>query len=245
MQVKLINFTPHPELTCAAAARLCYSQVSAAQIMEEMGEDRIKRLLEMVIASGHHSTIEHVSFTFAIDGISRACSHQLVRHRIGVSFDQQSQRYVDMSAPEYVVPPSIAADEDFAQCFREGMEAAFKLYRDLVEAGIPKEDARFVLPNAAATRLVMTVNFRELMHIASIRLCFRAQWEIRKLAQLCKREVERVSPYLASKLLVKCLAQGYCDEFEQCQELAGVIPKKEEVLKEFRAQIDRAKGMTP
>ncbi len=245
MQVRLLNFTPNPELTCAAAARLCYSKVSAAEIMQEMSEDRVRRLLEMVIASGHHSTIEHASFTFAIDGISRACSHQLVRHRIGISFDQQSQRYVDMSQPEYVIPPTIAANGDLAARFQEGMEASFALYRELVEAGIPKEDARFVLPNATATRLVMTVNFRQLMHMASIRLCFRAQWEIRRLVQLAKREVERVSPYLASKLLVKCLGQGYCDEFEQCEELAGVIPKKAEVLREFQTKLQEAKGIAP
>jgi len=233
MEVKLINFTPSPELTCAAAARLCYSDISAAQIMEDMGPREVRRLLEMVIASGHHSTIEHASFTFAIDGISRACSHQLVRHRIGVSFDQQSQRYVRLDQPEYVIPPTIAQNQELKETFERAVRASFELYRELQEAGIPKEDARFVLPNATATRLVMTVNFRELRHIAGLRLCYRAQWEIRRLVQLMKEELKGVSPYLAERLQPKCFPLGYCDEFEQCQELADVVPRKKDVVREF------------
>ena len=240
MKVKILNFTPNPELTCAAAARLCYSDASASEIMEKMSQRQIERLLDMVIASGHHSTLEHASFTFAIDGISRACSHQLVRHRIGISFSQQSQRYVSFEKPEYVIPPKIAADPELKRQFEEAVQANFTLYKKLQEAGIPSEDARFVLPNATATRMVVTVNFRELLHIAGLRLCYRAQWEIRRLVQLMKSEIMSVSPFLGGKLVPKCLHLGYCDEFEQCEELKGTIPRKEEVLADLKERKSEA-----
>ena len=225
MQVTLIQFTPEPELTIAAAARLCYSPVSATEIRQRLSPKQVENLLNRVIPSGHHSVLEHASFTLAIDGLSRAASHQLVRHRLA-SYSQQSQRYVSLKTPEYVTPPSIAQRSDLREAFDAAVLAAFRLYDQLQAAGVPAEDARFVLPNACTTRLVMTMNFRELMHACSIRLCTHAQWEIREIFAAAREEVRKVAPFLAGYLHIKCETLGYCDEPETC----GIRPLKVEVL---------------
>ena len=227
MPVTLLRYTPNPELTIATAARLCYSDASAAQLSQKLSDSQVERLLAHVIASGHHSTLEHVSFTFALDGLSRAASHQLVRHRLA-SYSQQSQRWVAFVKADYVIPPSIAAVPALKKAFQERAEAAFSLYRQLLEAGIPAEDARYLLPNAITTRLVMTMNARELIHVCSLRLCRRAQWEIRSLFEDVRAEVERVAPRIAAHLQPKCIPLGYCDEGER--ECCGLMPPRSEVL---------------
>lgn len=221
MQVTLIRYTPEPELTVASAARLCYSPISATQIQEKLNPAQVENLLNQVISSGHHSVLEHATFTFAIDGISRATSHQLVRHRVA-SFSQQSQRYVSYKSADYVIPPTIASDPEHKLRFEEAMAASFGQYRALIEAGVPAEDARFVLPNATTTRLVMTMNARELMHVCSIRLCVRAQWEIREMFGLARDEVRKVAPILGAAMQIKCIIHDYCDEKESC----GIRPLK-------------------
>jgi len=223
VQVSLIKYTPEPELTIAAAARLCYSEIGATEILERLSQAQIDRLLKQVMSSGHHSVLEHASFVFAVDGLSRAASHQLVRHRLA-SFSQQSQRYVSFKTPEYVTPPTIAENPELRQSFDRAVSSAFEQYRTLIEAGIPKEDARYLLPNAATTRLVMTMNARELVHVCSVRLCLRAQWEIRGLFEKVKEEVCRVAPTISGALQIKCVTSGYCDEKESC----GIRPLREE-----------------
>lgn len=215
MQVRLIKHTPDPELTMAAAARLCYSNVSGADLTQKLGQRETERLLRQIISAGHHSILEHASFTFAIDGLSRAASHQLVRHRLA-SYSQQSQRYVTLKQPDYVVPPSIAARPEVMEAYEQAMRLAFDRYAELCAAGVPAEDARYVLPNATCTRLIMTMNARELMHTCSVRLCRRAQWEITKLFEAVKEEVSRVSPLIGEYLRPKCETLGYCDEHETC-----------------------------
>ncbi|MCL4534409.1 MAG: FAD-dependent thymidylate synthase [Bacteroidetes bacterium] len=227
MRVTLIQHTPEPELTIASAARLCYSPISATEIRQRLSPTQAQKLLNRVITSGHHSVLEHASFSFAIDGLSRAASHQLVRHRLA-SYSQQSQRYVSLKAPEYVTPPSIAGRPELQASFDAAVLAAFRLYDELQAAGVPAEDARFVLPNACTTRLVMTMNFRELLHACSIRLCTHAQWEIRELFSLVREEVRGVAPFLAGHLRIKCETLGYCDETETC----GIRPLKAEVMGE-------------
>jgi thymidylate synthase (FAD) len=228
MTVALLRYTPNPEHTVAAAARLCYSDVSASQLDEKMSDAQVKRLLSHVIASGHHSTLEHVSFSFAVDGLSRASSHQLVRHRLA-SYSQQSQRWVAFSQASYVTPPSVSADPQLRRDFEEAVDAAFAAYRRLLEAGVPAEDARYLLPNATTTRLVMTMNARELIHVCSVRLCRRAQWEIRALFEDVKVEVAKVAPIFADYLQPKCVPLGYCDEE---RESCGFRPPRREVLGE-------------
>jgi thymidylate synthase (FAD) len=224
LYVSIIQHTPDPEITIATAARLCYSPISAVDIRQKLSTDRAYALLRQVIASGHHSVLEHASFTFAIDGISRAASHQLVRHRVA-SYSQQSQRYVAFQSIEFVTPPSVVAKPELQAIFEASVMSSFQAYRQLVDAGIPAEDARFLLPNASSTRLMMTMNFRELMHTCSIRLCTHAQWEIRQLFSLIRDEVRKAAPFLADHLSIKCETLGYCNESESC----GIRPLRADI----------------
>ena len=179
MHVELIAITHYlrgngtPEELIEHAGRVCYRR----EAQGDTGAFIQRRLRE-----GHESIIEHASATFEISGISRACSHQLVRHRLA-SYSQESQRYVDMSDAEFVVPDSIATDQEAQAVWDEFMARARNAYHALRQRGIRKEDCRFLLPNATATRIVMTMNFRELRHFIKLRgLNPAAQWEIRELA---------------------------------------------------------------
>ncbi len=165
-------------------------------------------------------------FTFSIDGVSRVLTHQLVRHRVGVAYSQQSQRYAGVEEADCVVPRSIRSDEQLAVEVNIVIQTAMDLYRRLMAAGVPNEDARYVLPQAVATRLVMTVNLRALMQMYRLDACLRSQWEMRHLVNAMKREIRRISPRLASELKIKCFAQGYCDEATMCHELPGGMPRK-------------------
>lgn len=210
MQVTLLANTPNPERVIAAAARLCYSPSSAAELKERLTDEEIGGLLKIILKSGHHSTCEHASFTFGIDGISRACSHQLVRHRLA-SYSQQSQRYVRFSAPELVVPPAIAENADLAHRFERQALDAFGHYQELLDDGVEPEDARYLLPQAAATKIVVTMNVRELMHFFTLRTCERAQWEIRGLAEEMLRLVYPLAPRIFKKSGPACI-RGRCPE---------------------------------
>jgi thymidylate synthase (FAD) len=210
MLVQLLTHTPDPLKVVAAAARLCYSDAAIEELLE-MPAERAARLLQKILALGHLSVLEHVCFSFGIEGISRACSHQLVRHRIA-SFSQQSQRYVSHEEPfTAVLPDSIGARPELRERFETHLRQAHALYRELLEAGIPAEDARFVLPNAAGTKLVMTMNARELRHFFALRCCRRAQWEIRALATEMLRLSRRAAPLLFAEAGPGCLA-GSCPE---------------------------------
>ena len=229
MLVRLLNYSPRPIETIFTAARTCYSSSMPSKIWSgKYSEMDMTRLLDKTIAAGHHSILEHISFTFAIEGISRACSHQLVRHRIA-SFSQQSQRYVDMSKAAFVVPPSVEFDNyEALQILEDAYANAQRAYKRLLKLGIPEEDARFVMPNGTATNLVMTMNFRELMQVSQIRLCTRAQWEIRELFSQVKSEIKSVPELsgLGDYLQPKCIVLGYCPEYESC----GMMPTKKETL---------------
>lgn len=225
--VSLISYTPDPERTIAAAARVSASPVGATEIMKQLTPQAVDRLLTRLLTSGHLSTFEHASFTFAIEGISRVTSHQLVRHRIA-SFTQQSQRYVSLKEADYITPATISARPELEAKYHDMARDCHRLYLEMLESGIPAEDARYVLPSAIETRLVMTMNARELLHACSLRLCLRAQWEIVELFELIKAEVERVAPRLGAELKPKCYRLGYCDEAESC----GIFPTAKEVLGE-------------
>ena len=185
MQVELLYHTPDPERAIATAARLCYAPVGASELMETMPPERVESVLSTIMKSGHFSTLEHVSYTFAIDGVSRALTHQLVRHRLA-SFNQQSQRYVKFKdGLATVKPATVVENEEASVLFDEAIEAAVSAYTKLLEAGIPAEDARYLLPNAAETKIVVTMNVRELLHFFELRCCNRAQWEIRSSPRRC------------------------------------------------------------
>ena len=222
--VSLISYTPDPERTIAAAARVSTSPVGATKLMEKLTPEAVDRLLTQLLASGHLSPFEHASFTFAIEGISRVTSHQLVRHRMA-SYTQQSQRYVSLKKADYITPATISARPELEAKYHDMVRDCHRLYHEMLDAGIPVEDARYVLPGAMETRLVMTMNARELIHVCSLRLCLRAQWEIVALFERVKAEVERVAPRLGAELKPKCYRLGYCDEAESC----GIFPTAKEV----------------
>jgi thymidylate synthase (FAD) len=218
------------------ACRTCYSEEVPEDIFKravagDFDPIKMQKLISSVIESGHGSTIEHVVFTFAITGVSRTLSHQLVRHRAGVAFDQQSQRYVKFKGAATMLPQSIAeGDPDLRTRYEEQVEGALDLYGDMLGAGVPGEDARFVFPNGTRTNLVMTTNLRALIHMSGLRLCTMAQWEIRRLFQLIRHEIFAVSPFLGSFLAPKCVPLGYCDEFKNRDEHCPIRPHKDRVL---------------
>ncbi len=203
MHVRIIGVTSFaqndsaPEALLEHAGRTCYRS-------EPKGEPG--KFLRARIREGHESIIEHASVTFEISGISRACSHQLVRHRIA-SYSQESQRYVGMSAPEFVVPPSVAENPQAVAIWDEFMGQVTKAYHRLRELGVRKEDARFVLPNAAATRIIVTMNFRSLRHFFSVRCDRAAQWEIRDLALEMLRQVHVLAPSVFGDLYDRFLQE--------------------------------------
>jgi len=218
------------------ACRTCYSELQPEEIFRRATEGEVEpakmqRLISNVIESGHGSTIEHVVFTFGISGVSRTLSHQLVRHRAGVAFDQQSQRYVTFKKAATMLPQTIAeAAPDVRERFEDQVEGSMALYSELVEAGVPGEDARFVFPNATRTNLVMTTNLRALIHMSGLRLCTMAQWEIRRLFQQIRHEIFAVSPFLGSFLAPKCVPLGYCDEMNNRDGHCPIRPHKDQVL---------------
>ena len=214
MRVYLLSGTPDPDGLVAAAARICYSDVAASDLLKQESAALSARLLKELRLSGHHSPFEHASFTFGADGLSRVASHQLVRHRVA-SFSQQSQRYVKMDKTEVVVPESISCNPEALKLFKEQVERCHESYMKLIGIGIPAEDARFILPHGWETKLVLTMNARELHHFFSLRTCRRAQWEIQELARKMLFFVRNVSPLLFNVAGPKCLISG-CEEAHPC-----------------------------
>jgi thymidylate synthase (FAD) len=226
LNVILLNHTKDPEGLIAHAAKLCYSPSSVEQLKDKIEKSDNRKFIEKLLKLGHLSPLEHVSFNFGVEGISRACSHQLVRHRIA-SYSQQSQRYVGEHSEkhknsgeqifDFIIPPSIeAAGKN--EWFVEKMREIQKWYDELVEAlgdsgEKSNEDARFILPNAAETKIIITMNARELLHFFSVRCCNRAQWEIRDLATEMLRLVRNILPGIFSKSGPNCIT-GPCTEGE-------------------------------
>jgi len=232
LEVKLVAHTPNPEEVCARAAWTSAQRDDPFDL--PASRERLMKLLRTVVKGGHHSVLEHAVFTFLIKGISRACSHQLVRHRIA-SYTQQSQRYVKFSPDDldFVTPPSVA-QSPFSAHYSEFMRKAAEFYQKLLEAGVPPEDARYVLPNASTTMITVTMNARELLHFFGLRLCSRAQWEIREVARRMLEEVRKVAPTLFESAGPRCEQLGYCPEPAGMS--CGRFPPKEEVLRASKAK---------
>ena len=207
MIVRLLAHTPDADRICAAAAHSCYSEDSAADLLETVDP---AKMLRHVIGMGHHSVIEHAVFTFSVEGVSRALTHQLVRHRIA-SFSHQSQRYVRLSEPTYVVPETVKRDPEAMKVYEETMDGIWDSYSKLIGMGIPAGDARYVLPNGCTTNITITMNARELLHFFSMRCCNRAQWEIREMADEMLRLCKEVSPVIFSDAGPACI-RGPCPE---------------------------------
>lgn len=236
IKVKLLEHTPNPERVVAMAARLCYSPIGAEELSEKLSDEQVKKMVEKMVALGHASTIEHVSFTFGIEGVSRVLTHQLVRHRIA-SYSQQSQRYVDGSNFDYILPPAIGTNLGARQRFEACMQEIGATYREirqlLIAAGRSEtqasEDARFVLPQAAETRIVISMNCRSLLHFFAERCCTRAQWEIRALAFEMLKLAKEAVPVVFRTAGAKCEALGYCPEGERFT--CGRYPLRQDTAK--------------
>lgn len=211
MKVALLQHTPDPEMSVALAARLCYSPVAIDELKERISASDVKGFLDKIMSLGHQSVLEHACFTFGIEGISRVTSHQLVRHRLA-SYSQQSQRYVSHKKRfAVVVPPAIVARPALLARFEAQLEALHKCYAEMVDAGIPAEDARYILPNATETKLLVTMNARELLHFFRARCCERAQWEIREMAMEMLRLSKAVAPAIFRDAGPGCIS-GSCPE---------------------------------
>ncbi len=271
MKVKLVQSTQNPIDVMWTAARTCYSEKSPVEIWDDwclqvgelkLGVEKLSdaweqekeitnkhwNLVKKVLDSGHQSVAEHVYFTFAIEGISRACSHQLVRHRAGIVFSQQSQRYVEIKEDI-----SLLEGKNFPkETYKENTEIiemldkyfvwdhdnyiefyaltqALYCYLYQVREGIAPEDARNILPNCTKTNITMSVNLRELIHMCNLRLCTRAQKEIRDLFGLIKREIKNEDERLASYLVPTCEVNGFCKEHKCC----GRKPRLEDVIEGY------------
>ncbi len=200
-KVELIAYTPELEVACVAAAKLCHepddfpvgATFGGMKGWLNQHPDHVRRVLRLCLDRGESSVVEHASFTFYLEGISRVLSHELVRHRIA-SYSQQSQRFVKMDEPTYVMPPDIAANANLAADFKAHMKSAWGLYKELRKQGIVQQDARFVLPNACTTKVVVTMNARSLMNFFNQRCDTHAQWEIRQVATMMLRAVQVVAP---------------------------------------------------
>lgn len=207
---RLVSFTPDPEMAVARAARLCYSPSGYPGISARMTETQARAFIGKLREVGHLSPFEHASFQFYIEG-SRAMLAQLTRHRIA-SYSVQSLRYVTPDRPEYIVPPHIRRDEALAGLYRAEMLRAFSAYRDLLARGVAAEDARMVLGQGVATRLICTFNARSLHNFFRLRCCRRAQWEIRQIAYRMRRAVLEVAPALFEGAGPTCETEGRCNE---------------------------------
>jgi thymidylate synthase (FAD) len=210
MNVKLIGFTPNPEKIPAIAAKLTHSKIKPEDL-DKTSDKELKNILKQVLNFGHTSVIEHTSFTFAISDVSRSLTHQLVRHRIA-SYAQQSQRYFNLNEPNYVTPPKIEKNKNMKKAYDETMKNIWNQYNSLLEMGIPAEDTRYILPNAACTNIMVTMNARSLLNFFELRCCLHAQWEIRNLANKMLVEVKKIAPTIFENAGPACKSKKFCPE---------------------------------
>ena len=214
--VILIAHTPEAEKVVAMAAKICYAKdVSIKKLQKKINDNDVSAFITKLLESGHESPFEHISFTFGIEGISRACSHQLVRHRMA-SFSQRSQRYCFEDGFNYIEPEDINENENENEdkFFRDFMRHSKEEYSKLIDKGVKPEDARMVLPNACETKIIVTMNARELLHFFKLRCCKRAQKEIREVAFMMKNICRKVAPNVFQYAGPNCL-KGYCTEGEK------------------------------
>lgn len=210
MNVLLLSHTPNPEDVIATAARLCYSATDIETLFGQVDISWNEPFLKKIMSVGHYSVLEHASFTFGIEGISRVTTHQLVRHRLA-SYSQQSQRYVNSGSNPIILPPTIAASRDALEVFNSVIDVIRDGYDTLVALGIPAEDARYLLPNATETKIIMTMNARELLHFFKHRCCNRAQWEIRGMADKILELCYPIAPTIFETAGAACVS-GPCPE---------------------------------
>ena len=227
MKVELISYSNLGEKVCGIASKTCVSKNIPGV------DDNVMKSLRSAISSGHEAVLEHWSATFAVSGVSRALTHQLVRHRVA-SYSQQSQRYVDMDGFDYVVPESILNRPDSLEQFKWGMKAIQKVYKTLLAYGIDMEDARYILPNACTTNIIVSMNARQLRHFFALRCCTRAQKEIRELADKMLELVKEVAPTIFENAGPSCVQAGYCPEGKRSCGRAMTLGKMLDIVNEQR-----------
>ena len=230
LKVKLIAHTPDADKLVAAAAKLCYAKADVDTLLDNLTAEKVEDFINRLADLGHESPIEHASYTFAVEGVSRALLAQLTRHRIA-SYSVQSQRYVDKGGFDYVIPPSIATNMEAKDAYIRCMNMASACYGLFTTIGIPNEDARFVLPNACDTRIIFTMNARSLHNFFRLRCCNRAQWEIREVARQMYQLVYAVAPHLFARSGPACICGG-CDQGTMtCGKAAQVRAEFEQLRK--------------
>lgn len=218
MKVTLIRYTQDADSLAALSAKVCYSSGSTHKI--DSSREKQVKLLRRVIKSGHHSVLEHASFTYAIEGISRVATHQLVRHRLA-SYSQQSQRYTKIKRDNFVIPPSIEQNGKAEREYKDFIDKSIELYNRLIEMGIKKEDARFIIPQGVSSNIVVTMNARELLHFFTLRCCVRAQWEIREAAIEMLRLAKGKAPVIFENAGPSCV-RGRCPEENPCNNIKEI-----------------------
>ncbi len=248
IKVILLTHTPDPERIISAAAKLCYSKSGIGDIMDELTDEKVDGFLNLLMDMGHASPIEHVSFTFGIEGVSRSLTHQLVRHRLA-SYSQKSQRYVMEGQFGYIIPPEIDNNKKAKKIFIQAMKDDQRVYDELVVVLLEKhlkdatllyknekkayavaeksaiEDARYILPNACETKIIATMNARELNHFFNHRCCNRAQWEIRELATQMLIVAKQVAPTLFKNSGPNCVNKPCPEGTMTCGHITEVREK--------------------
>lgn len=243
MKVELIKYTKDPERIIAAAAKSCYSKLTSEELYNTMSDEQVTKMVTHLLTAAHSSPIEHATFTYSISGVSRALTHQLVRHRLA-NYSHESMRYVNFSDVKFTLPPSIlvnannqAGKPTAKDVYINACKMLNSVYTYLVEeCKVPKEDARYLLPNASQSNITVTMNAAELMHFFNLRCCTRAQWEIRNMANLMLEEAKKVAPVLFSKAGATCDARGYCSEGSQS---CGRKPTLEKILNVYNKEMEK------
>lgn len=212
MIVKLLSYTKEPEQVVAAAIRQCYASVGAKELKQKIDKPTRERLINQVLASGHTSTLEHASFTFGVEGVSRVTEIQLVRHRVGTAYSIQSGRYVKRGDAKFVIPTSIKNNKIIYKKYKKILKDVQNLYNEMTDLGIKAEDARYLQPQSLQTKIVVTFNARALLHFLELRCCRRAQWEIQIMANLMLKTVKKVAPTIFASAGATCTTQKICWE---------------------------------
>ncbi len=239
LNVELLQHNAEAEKIAALAARLCYSDSDIKGLSEKVSASEQNDFIEKLAGMGHYSVFEHVSFTFGAEGVSRALTHQLVRHRIA-SFSQKSQRYVkEGSAFPYIMPPSVAGSSEAAAVFSDAMDYLAGVYSRLSRLGLPAEDARYVLPNACETKIIITMNARELLHFFSLRSCMRAQWEIRALSDRMLSLAFKAAPAIFKNAGPGCCGKGCPEGKFSC----GKAPQVRERIARLKNNVGASGGV--
>ena len=222
LRVELLQHNAEPEKIAALAAKLCYSGADLADLQEKVTNDEQTDFIKKLIGMGHFSVFEHVSFTFGVEGVSRALTHQLVRHRLA-SYSQKSQRYVKAGEKfPFIMPHTVAENSEAQEIFNETINQISKAYNKLLDLGMPAEDARYLLPNACETKIIVTMNARELLHFFALRSCNRAQWEIRELSDKMLALCYRVAPAIFENAGPGCVNKGCTEGKFTCGQAAQV-----------------------